>query len=144
HINAFAMVRADMARTLTEVFACESNLAERSLPWMTATEEVTTAPLVFFPPSPTANDILLAGDAAGFIDPFVGDGISLALHSGAMAAAALIDSGYQFAEAAARYRSEYERRLLPAFSNAARLRKLMSLPRPVRWPAIKAMQMSGV
>jgi len=34
--------------------------------------------------------MLLAGDAAAFIDPFAGDGISLALHGGVMAAQALI------------------------------------------------------
>ena len=32
----------------------------------------------------------MAGDAAGFVDPFVGDGVSLALRSGTLAAECLI------------------------------------------------------
>ena len=34
--------------------------------------------------------MFLAGDAAGFIDPFAGDGISLALQSGTLAAQSII------------------------------------------------------
>ena len=143
-INACAMVRADVAKTLAEVFVCDPRLAERSRAWKAVTKEVTTAPLVFHTPSPVAAEVLLAGDAAGFIDPFVGDGISMALHSGAMAARALVDNDYDLAAAALEYQSEYERRLLPAFKNAARLRSAMALPQMVRWPAIKLMKMRGM
>ena len=144
HINACAMVRADVAKNLAEVFRCEARLAERSREWKAVTEEVSTAPLIFHPPAPVANGTLLAGDAAGFIDPFVGDGISMALHSGAMAANALIASGFHVEQAAARYHADYQRRLLPAFHHAARIRSLVSLPYLVRWPMLKMMKVAGI
>ena len=68
----------------------------------------------------------------------------MALHSGAMAAAAVVESGYEARRAAVRYKQEYERRLLPAFSNATRLRRLMSLPRITRWPVLKMMRVPGI
>ncbi|MGH9487247.1 MAG: NAD(P)/FAD-dependent oxidoreductase, partial [Terriglobales bacterium] len=37
-----------------------------------------------------SSGILIAGDAAGFLDPFTGDGISMALHSGQLAARQLV------------------------------------------------------
>ncbi len=40
---------------------------------------------------PFAPRVLLAGDAAGFLDPFIGQGVDAALASGAGAAAAVID-----------------------------------------------------
>ena len=71
------------------------------------------------------------GDAAGFIDPFVGDGISMALHSGRMAAESLhsfLAGECSLQNAAAAYSTDYEQSLLPAFENAARLRKLINKP----------------
>jgi geranylgeranyl reductase family protein len=143
-INACAMVRADVAKSLSEVFRCDAQLEQRSRGWRAVVDEVTTAPLVFHTPTPVADNVLLAGDAAGFIDPFVGDGISMALHSGAMAAISLVVSEYDAPRAAARYREQYQRRLLPAFSNAARLRRLMALPRIARWPVVKMMKVPGI
>jgi flavin-dependent dehydrogenase len=75
--------------------------------------------------------MLLAGDAAGFIDPFAGDVISLALHSGSLAAESL--SGFlrgecSLSEASRRYQATYVKRFSPAFRNAARLRGLLSAP----------------
>jgi flavin-dependent dehydrogenase len=45
--------------------------------------------------------VLLVGDAAGLVDPFTGEGIYYAMHSGVLAAKAILDGG---AEAAGRYR----------------------------------------
>jgi flavin-dependent dehydrogenase len=56
--------------------------------------------------------ILLAGDAAGFADPFHGEGIAYAIISGKLAAAAIIDSLQNRREpgyAASRYNRECER-----------------------------------
>src|SRR5207244_3208632 len=75
-INVCAMVRADVATTLSEVFKCEPHLFERSSGWQLLTEPVSTSPLNFGQSQPLEGSILLVGDAAGFIDPFVGDGIS--------------------------------------------------------------------
>ena len=55
----------------------------------TITDPVSTAPVLYRKPDCVRDGILLAGDAAGFIDPFAGDGISLALRSGQAAAKCL-------------------------------------------------------
>jgi flavin-dependent dehydrogenase len=134
-VNACAMVRADVARTLPEVFQLNAELAKRSQAWQLLMEVTSTSPLIFHEPRPAQDGVLLAGDAAGFVDPFVGDGISLALRSGAMAAECLIPffkGEIALAESAARYVRTYEDRLGLVFRNSSRLRKLLKLPLPLR------------
>jgi flavin-dependent dehydrogenase len=134
-VNACAMVRSDAARSLPEVFTQHPQLEARAQTWRALMEPVTTAPLIFREPEPVKDDILLAGDAAGFVDPFVGDGISLALRSGALAAECLtrfLKAQSSLAEAASQYSKAYRERLLPVFRNSSRIRRLLSLPRPIR------------
>ena len=88
-VNASAMVRADVASTLPEVFAQHPALRERSRNWTLLSDPVSTSPLIFRSPQPERDGVLMVGDAAGFVDPFVGDGISLALRSGSLAAQCL-------------------------------------------------------
>lgn len=138
-VNVCAMVRAGSADSITQVLALHPMLWERSRAWQQVSETVATAPLVFAPPDAEEGGVLFAGDAAGFIDPFVGDGISLALRSGVMAVSALLETWAgkrPVAEAAAVYRSQYERELRPLFRNAGWLRQLTSLPRVLHRPAI--------
>src|SRR6185312_2755747 len=80
-----------VAKDLETVFEQEASLKERSRDWSATTDPVSTYPLVHGKPQPlqAKRNILNVGDAAGFIDPFVGDGISMALHSGRMAAESL-------------------------------------------------------
>jgi len=75
-VNACAMVRADVASTLDEVFEQHGALRKRSRSWRLLIDPVSTSPLIFREPQPERDGILLAGDAAGFVDPFAGDGIS--------------------------------------------------------------------
>lgn len=142
-INVCALVRAEAARNLHQVLARSRALWKRSRAWEPLTEMVTTSPIFFHDPIPWRDGVLCAGDAAGFIDPFVGDGISLALQSGALAADAVVRCFREqssLAVAAEAYAQEYRRRFLPAFRKAARLRRLFSLPRVVRAPALAAMR----
>ena len=143
-VNACAMVRADRARSLDEVLAQHPELQQRSRGWQPVTEAVTTAPLVFRPPRVLRAGVLQAGDGAGFLDPFIGDGISAALHSGALAARALSEfwQGRAGLEQAARhYQEEYERVLLPAFRTARRLRWLLHhVPGALRAPVAKLLR----
>jgi len=67
-----SMVRADVATRLEDVFALEPRLLERSRKWTPLSEPISTAPLLFRPPVPLRDGVLRAGDAAGFVDPFVG------------------------------------------------------------------------
>ncbi|MGH9492392.1 MAG: FAD-dependent oxidoreductase [Terriglobales bacterium] len=146
-VNACAMVRSDRARSLEEVFSLHPRLFERSQRWQPASEAVVTAPLVFRPPRVLRAGVLQAGDGAGFLDPFIGDGISAALHSGALAARALSDfwqGRVSLKQAALCYQREYERTLLPAFRTAGRIRWLLHLPAALRAPALSMLRVRPV
>jgi flavin-dependent dehydrogenase len=146
-INVCAMVRADVSSTLPEVFECEPRLLERSRQWKQIGEAVSTSPLIHAEPSPVNDAVLYVGDAAGFIDPFVGDGISMGLHSGQMAATALhsfFNGNANLSDAAQSYAAEYRQKLLPAFRNAARARKLVSAPQFFRRAALSLMNFPGI
>ncbi|MBV8051675.1 MAG: NAD(P)/FAD-dependent oxidoreductase, partial [Acidobacteriaceae bacterium] len=78
-INVCAMVRADVASTLQQVFERHPALRSRAAQWQALIDPISIAPLIFGTPRPVRDGLILVGDAAGFIDPFVGDGISLAL-----------------------------------------------------------------
>ncbi|HET7205671.1 MAG TPA: NAD(P)/FAD-dependent oxidoreductase [Terriglobales bacterium] len=134
-INVCAMVRAGTATSLETVLHWHPELAKRSAGWKQVFEPVTTFPLTFREPSPIQKRILLAGDAAGFVDPFVGDGISLALRSGALAAESLrafFTGTSSLDQAIGSYREAYERRLAPVFRASSSIRRMLRMPAPVR------------
>ena len=143
-INACAMVRADIAHTLEEVFAKEPRLWQRSRVWKPLFPTVSTSPLYFREPQTESDGMLLAGDAAGFIDPFAGDGISLALQSGTLAAKSVIPflrGDCSLAQVHQQYKASYGKRFAPAFSNAARLRKALAAP---KWLRSAAFTLAGI
>jgi flavin-dependent dehydrogenase len=138
-INACAMVRADVASTLAEVFACDPALRERSQQWRPLSDPVSTSPLVFRQLQPERDGILMAGDAAAFVDPFVGDGISLALRSGSLAGECLMPffaERRSLPEAARSYCLAYEQRLAPVFRTSSKIRRMLSLPQIIRAPIL--------
>jgi len=138
-VNASAMVRADLASTLPEVFARHPGLRERSRKWSPLSDPVSTSPLIFRQPQPERDGMLMVGDAAGFVDPFVGDGISLALRGGALAAHCLASffSGEASLFAAARsYGKAYEQSLLPVFRASSTIRRMLFLPGSIRKPLL--------
>jgi flavin-dependent dehydrogenase len=144
-INACAVVEADVARSLPQVFRLHPRLEERSRSWERVSEPVATAPLLFKKPQPCREGIFVVGDAATFVDPFVGDGISLALQSGGLAARSLLRflSGKSSLEdALALYRKSYQRRLAPVFSASSRLRQALCLPPWMRAPLVAAFERS--
>jgi len=142
-LNAAAMVRADVARTMGEVLKLTKNLAERSEFWSSGSGFDSTAPLIFRPPRTYERGAALCGDAAAFLDPFAGDGISMALHSGRLAAQELtryLRSECSLTSALQAYDRKHRDLLQPALKNAARLRKLLQLPRSLRFAAITLLQ----
>jgi menaquinone-9 beta-reductase len=85
----------------------------------------------------------MVGDAAGFVDPFVGDGISLALRSGTLAASCLapfLAGETSQANAMSRYCERYERSLLPVFRASSKIRQMLKLPRTVRKPLVMLLE----
>jgi menaquinone-9 beta-reductase len=146
-INACAMVRADMARTLEDVFAREPRLLERSRAWQPLFSTVSTSPLYFREPQTESDGMFLAGDSAGFIDPFAGDGISLALQSGTLAAQSVIPflhGSCSLEQARDQYAAAYRKRFTPAFRNAARLRSALAAPKWLRGAALAFAGVPGI
>jgi len=146
-VNACAMVRADAAHTLEDVFTKEPRLFHRSHAWQPLFPTVTTSPLYFREPETESDCMFLAGDAAGFIDPFAGDGISLALQSGTLAAQCIIPflrGTCSLDEVHQQYHSAYRQRFAPAFRNAARLRNALAAPKWVRNAALAFAAVPGV
>jgi menaquinone-9 beta-reductase len=144
--NVCAMVRNDIATELQDVFPLHAALHERSQDWVRVTEAIATAPLKFKTPRPASDGVLNAGDASAFIDPFVGDGISIALRSGVLAAESLrlfLSGKATLDHAAIAYEAEYRRRFARPLRTARRLRGLVSAP-VLRQLAVRAMQISAV
>ncbi len=142
-VNACAMVRAGVASTLSEVFVQHPALQERARNWKPLSESVSTSPLLFRDPQPVRDHILQVGDAAGFVDPFVGDGISLALRSGALAARCLIPffrGEISWANAISDYQWKYKKQLAPVFRASSKIRRSLLLPRVVRAPILALLE----
>ena len=146
-VNACAMVRPDRAKTLDEVFALHSDLAQRSRRWQTVTEPVTTAPLIYRTPEPVRGNLVFVGDAAAFIDPFVGDGISIALRTGCLAAGELVSAikrSTSLADAVAHYQAKYDMQFVPLIRAASRIRTLLSCPKPLLAASLPLLRIPGV
>lgn len=142
-VNACAMVRADVATDMHDVLTLHPALRERSWFWQLLTDPVTTSPLVFHPPEPTQNGMLQTGDAATFVDPFIGDGISLALRSGDLAGnclAPFFRGDCTLEAVTADYARLYESRLAPVFRASSRLRNLLRWPGVVRKPVLSILE----
>jgi menaquinone-9 beta-reductase len=142
-VNACAMVRADVAGTLPEVFLCHPALQARSRGWKAVSDPVSTSPLIFRQPQPERDGILLAGDAVAFVDPFVGDGISLALRSGRLAGECLLPffaDTISLPEAARDYGATYERQLSPVFRTSSKIRRMLGLPQTLRIPILRLLE----
>ena len=90
---------------------------------------------------------MLVGDAAAFIDPFVGDGISIALRTGTLAATELqsvFEGKGTLSTAAQEYARKYARRFSASILTAARIRKLQFWPRPLQIAVFELLRTPGV
>jgi menaquinone-9 beta-reductase len=142
-VNACAMVRADIATDLKHVLQLHSALRERSQNWQPVTDPVSTSPLVFHPPEPLLDGMFQVGDAATFVDPFIGDGVSLALRSGDLAGNCLspfFRNECSLETAAADYSHLYQTRLAPVFRASSRLRNMLRWPEMVRKPVLSVLK----
>lgn len=84
----------DPAGTLREVLAADPLLRERTADARAMTKPFVLGPLAVdaVPGARTPRGLLLAGDAAGFVDPMTGDGLRFALRGGELAAAAALQA----------------------------------------------------
>jgi flavin-dependent dehydrogenase len=146
-INVCAVVESRVATSLDQILSLHPKLWQRSRGWEQIFSTVSTSPLIFREPQPVSDGVLQVGDTAGFIDPFVGDGISLALRSGVMAAEALLPfqkSRCTLEAALAAYTTRYMAELVPPFRAASQIRKLFRIPRLLRMVTARAIQWSGI
>lgn len=142
-VNVAALVRSGSATSLDSVFSLHPELEKRSRNWRRLFSDLATAPVFFAPIQPTTEGYLNAGDAAGFIDPFAGDGIALAMRSGVLAASSLLPAiaGRETVEVAAqRYSRQYRAHFSSIYRNAAILRRALMLPNAVRLPFVTALR----
>jgi flavin-dependent dehydrogenase len=146
-VNACAVVRSDRAKSLEEVFALHPVLAERSRNWQAIMDPVTTAPLIYRAPEPARDNLMFVGDAAAFIDPFVGDGISIALRTGCLAANELrrvVTGDGLLISAVASYKKKYDEQFEPLVAAASRIRSLLSWPRPLQFAILELLRLPGL
>jgi flavin-dependent dehydrogenase len=79
------------AATLTHELAADPMLCERFAGARMAAPPVVLGPLAVDVSRQQIDGLLLAGDAAGFLDPMTGDGLRFAIQGGELAAAAALD-----------------------------------------------------
>jgi menaquinone-9 beta-reductase len=142
-INVCVMLRAGTHTELASILSLEPNLEKRSREWSRTTSVSSIYPAIFRAPQPVSGNILNVGDAAAFVDPFIGDGISIALQTGALAAQILTTARTRDA-ALEVYRRTYLQSVVPVVRRAGRVRTLLSAPKPLRAAALAAMQVGVV
>jgi flavin-dependent dehydrogenase len=106
----------DAAGFLTRAIRADATLADRFARARLAARPVVLGPLAVDARPGTVDGLLVAGDAAGFIDPMTGDGLRFAIRGGELAADAALsalDSGWLGVHAglAARRRLEFSEKL---------------------------------
>ncbi len=144
-LNACALLRPGVADTLEEVLRRHPLLAARSRSWTAAFPTVSTFPVILREPVPVSGSVLNAGDAAGFADPFVGDGISLALRGGNLAARKLsvfLRAQSTLKQSLEEYAQAYRRALRPVYRNSSLLRRFLGVPRGLRGVLLSACESS--
>ncbi len=146
-VNACAMVRSDQATSVEQVCKLHPQLARRAATWRAIMQPVSTAPLIYRQPQPVRRNTIFIGDAAAFIDPFAGDGISIALRSGRMAAQCIckfLMGSAALCEAVTQYQREYSREFAPLLLAASRVRPLLSLPVFAQYAAFELFRFPGL
>jgi len=144
-INACALARADVATDLEHALRLHPALRSRSRSWEPIMDSISTSPLVFHDPEPVRNGMVQVGDAATFVDPFIGDGISLAIRSGVLAGGCLeqfFRGRSSLEQAVDGYAREYKRSLSGVFRASSCLRSWLRWPAAARKPALWFLQRS--
>lgn len=142
-LNASALVDARLYRDLPSVLHA-AGLSEAASRWRECFAPITCAPLRLGLADPVRNGVLCCGDAAGFIDPFAGDGMSLALHSGQLAARFAVEMAKPpRSDLLAAYASAYRARFARAFRSAAWLRRFVFAPAWMQSAGVSAMRIPG-
>jgi geranylgeranyl reductase family protein len=109
-VTADRFALRDPASLIATAVAAEPDLADRFTGARLETPPVCLGPLAVECPVPGMAGLLLAGDAAGFVDPMTGDGLRLAMRGAELAASVGLDALDRGGVAAAHLRLGAERR----------------------------------
>src|SRR5581483_12440807 len=135
-------VMSDPVGLLDATLTSDAQLAPRFADARRVTRPVVLGPLAVDVVPPALEGLLLAGDAAGFIDPMTGDGLRFAFRGGELAAEAALTELESGQPAFAALRAKRLREFGPKWRVNRALRSLVASPRAVsaaaqlaaRWP----------
>jgi len=100
------------------------HLARRLVGAVRVAPLASLGPLAYRVAPPREGGVLFVGDAAGFYDPFTGEGIFTALHSAELAAETVVDA-LRAGDVSAAALSAYDRARRAAFADKARVTRLL-------------------
>ena len=129
--GAILNARGDYRKVVDETILTNASARERFAGARLAGQWHTAGPLAFGKRRLSRRGVMAIGDAAGMIDPFTGTGIQIALRSGELAAAAVVEafeSRPNAAEALKRYSSYYKAEFGPRMAVAGALRPVVFSP----------------
>jgi flavin-dependent dehydrogenase len=136
---------ADPATLLTCELAGDPMLRDRFADARLVAPPVVLGPLAVDAPRAALDGLLLAGDAAGFIDPMTGDGLRFAVHGGELAALAALQAlEHGWTGVHARLATDRHRAFAGKWRFNRAIRALVSSPRSVDAAAFAARLAPGV
>ena len=136
---------ADPSSLLTRTLAADALLRDRAAGARMIGTPVVLGPLAVDVRDAGIGGLLLAGDAAGFIDPMTGDGLRFATHGAELAAAAALDAlAHGWAGVHGRLSAERHRAFGNKWRFNRRLRALVASPFGVNAAAAGARLAPGV
>jgi flavin-dependent dehydrogenase len=139
HKRVLARTQHRPAALLAAAVQAQPELRQRFAPAVRVKPILATGPMAQHTLCPSQDGILFIGDAAGFFDPFTGQGIYLALQSATLAAAAAhqaLSTGDTSALSLRQYYLEHHR----VYDDKYRLSALIQLGLRVPWLANWAIQ----
>jgi menaquinone-9 beta-reductase len=153
-VSADRLRLGDPLRLLTDSIRNERELADRFAAARMVTPPVVLGPLAVECATPGMPGLLLAGDAAGFIDPMTGDGLRFALRGAeltAIEALRALETGERLAHvrlAAARRREfaakwRFNRALRRLVGSACGVRVAACASRASSWPVSRIIRYAG-
>jgi geranylgeranyl reductase family protein len=134
----------DPLHLLQETLRSDPRLADRFASARAATRPVCLGPLAVESSTCGVPGLLLAGDAAGFIDPMTGDGLRFAFRGGELAALAALSALEHGTDASDWLRRARRQEFAPKWRFNRAVRTLVSHPAAVRAAAIGASWSPGL
>jgi menaquinone-9 beta-reductase len=135
----------DPAALLARELAADTMLRDRFAAARLVAPPVVLGPLAVDVSSYQLDGLLLAGDAAGFVDPMTGDGLRFAVQGGALAAAAALDAlQHGWSGVHARLASQRRRAFAAKYRLNRALRALVGSPASIGLATTAVRVMPGV